>query len=72
MSEAALQTILPNKEGKVYFANLHEGIFGTYFTILAIYLIILLLSSQHSSLDQSNKLLLYCEYILHITYILHI
>ncbi len=32
MSEAVLRTMLPDKERKVYSANLHEGIFVTYFT----------------------------------------
>jgi hypothetical protein len=32
MSEAVLRTMLPDKEGKVFSANLHEGLFATYFT----------------------------------------
>ncbi len=32
MSDTVLKTILPDKEGKVFSANLHEGIFHTYFT----------------------------------------
>ncbi len=32
MSEAVLQSMLPENQGKVYSANLHEGIFVTYFT----------------------------------------
>jgi hypothetical protein len=27
MSEAVLRTMLPDKEGKVFSANLHEGLF---------------------------------------------
>ncbi len=32
VSEAVLRTMLPDKEGKVYSANLHEDIFVTYLT----------------------------------------
>jgi hypothetical protein len=32
MSDTVLKTMLPDKEGKVFSANLHEGIFHTYFT----------------------------------------
>jgi hypothetical protein len=32
MSEAVLRTMLPEKEGKVFSANLHEGMSVTYFT----------------------------------------
>ena len=32
MSDTVLKTMLPDKEGKVFSANLHEGILYTYFT----------------------------------------
>jgi hypothetical protein len=31
-----LRTMLPDKEGKVFSANLHEGLFITYFTYLVL------------------------------------
>ena len=36
MSDTVLRTMLPDKEGKVFSANLHEGIFITYFTYLVL------------------------------------
>ena len=40
MSEAVLRTMLSDKEGKVYSANLHEGIFVTYFTYFALFTVL--------------------------------
>jgi hypothetical protein len=53
ISEAVLQTMLPEKEGKIYFANLYEGMFVTYFhfvliTIFRILCILNLLLYIHS------------------------
>ena len=36
MSESVLRTMLPDKEGKVFSANLHEGLFITYYTYLVL------------------------------------
>ncbi len=39
MSDTVLQTMLPDKEGKVFSANLHEGISVTYFTYYVLFTI---------------------------------
>ncbi len=54
MSEAVLKTMLPDKEGKVHSANLHEGILLLYFThfatftIFCIFYILLIYFFVHS------------------------
>jgi hypothetical protein len=44
ISDTVLQTMLPDKEGKVFSANLHEGIFvtySTYFVLITIFCILI-------------------------------
>jgi hypothetical protein len=40
MSEAVLRTMLPDKEGKVFPANLHEGLFVIIYMFCANYSIL--------------------------------
>ena len=53
MSDTVLKTMLPDKEGKVFSANLHEGIFHTNFT----YFDIINKLTYPKILDTSNLLI---------------
>ncbi len=62
MSQAVFQTMLPDKEGKFYAANLREGIFGTYFTYFNkilylhfMHIILVILRTQRNDGDQSKE-----------------